>query len=183
MSDDADDGPELTPEVAERQVDRGMARAARMDLDGALADFVTVETALRFSADPAARVQWARALNGLGFIELMDSKESRAAVEDLDEAAERAYRWGLKQALARFDHALAIQADPRYRGYVEGNKAYALALLGQEGAARDMLRRLFAAGGRAAYDGQMRDTERHPIPEDRAVRRLLDEMWRETGGA
>jgi tetratricopeptide (TPR) repeat protein len=179
MNDDNDTAPELTPDAAERRIDRGMALAERMDLDGALADFAAVEAALRFSRDPAARVQWARSLNGLGFIDLMDAKTARAAVSELDEETERAVRWGLKQALARFDQALAIQGEPTYRTYAAGNRAYALALLGRADDAREAFRRLFAAGGRAAYDGQVRDTERHPIPEDRAVRRLIDEIWEE----
>ena len=177
MSDDDEAAPALTPEAAERHVDRGMAMAARMDLDGALADFTAVDAALHFSPDPSARMQWARALNGLGFIDLMDAKAARAAVSELDEEAEQAFRWGLKQALARFDQALAVQMDDRLRSYAAGNKAYALALLGRADDAREAFRRLFAAGGRETYDGQVQDTDRHPIPEDRAVRRMLDEIW------
>ena len=183
MSDDNDAAPELTPDAAERRIDRGMALAERMDLDRALADFAAVEAALRFSRDPAARVQWARALNGLGFIDLMDVKAARAAVSEMDEETERAVRWGLKQALARFDQALAIQAEPTYRTYAAGNRAYALALLGRTNDAREAFHRLFAEGGRGAYDGQVRDTERHPVPEDRAVRRLIDDVWYEMGKA
>lgn len=183
MNDNDDATPDLTPAAAERHVDRGMALADRMDMDGALADFVAVEAALRFSRDPAARVQWARSLNGLGFVDLMDAKAARAAISELDEEAERAVRWGLKQALARFDQSLAIQAEPTYRAYAAGNRAYALALLDRTDDAREAFRRLFAEGGRAAYDGQVRDTERHPVPEDRAVRRLIDDVWHEMGEA
>ncbi len=179
MSDDNDAAPELTPDAAERRVDRGMALAERMDLDRALADFAAVEAALRFSRNPAARVQWARSLNGLGFIDLMDAKTARAAVLELDEETDRAVRWGLKQALARFEQSLAVQAEPVYRAYAAGNRAYALALLGRTNDAREAFHRLFTEGGRGAYDGQVRDTERHPIPEDRAVRRLIDEIWEE----
>lgn len=179
MSDDNEAAPELTPEAAERHLDRGMVLADRMDLDGALADFAAVEAALRFSHEPAARVQWARSLNGLGFIDLMDAKTARAAVSELDQETERAVRWGLKQALARFDQSLAIQGEPAYRADAAGNRAYALALLGRTNDAREAFRRLFTEGGRDAYDGQVRDTERHSVPEDRAVRRLIDEIWEE----
>ncbi len=179
MNDNDDAASDLAPDAAERQVDRGMTLADRMDMDGALADFAAVEAALRFSRDPAARVQWARSLNGLGFIDLMDAKAARATVLELDEEAEQGIRWGLKQALARFDQSLAIQGDPAYRADAAGNRAYALALLDRTDDAREAFRRLFAAGGRAAYDGQVRDMERHPIPEDRAVRRLIDEIWEE----
>lgn len=181
MNDDNDTAANLTPAAAERQVDRGMTLAERMDLDGALADFTAVEAALRFSPDPAARVQWARSLNGLGFIDMMDAKAARAAVPELGADAEQAFRWGLKQALARFDQSLAIQGEPTYRTYAAGNRAYALALLDRTDDAREAFRRLFAEGARAAYDGQVRDTERHPIPEDRAVRRLIDDVWHEMG--
>ena len=183
MNDNDDTAANLTPDGAERQVDRGMALSERMDLDGALADFAAVEAALRLSRDPAARVQWARALNGLGFIDLMDAKAARAAVSELDDEAARAVRWGLKQALARFEQALAIQAEPTYRAYAAGNRAYALALLDRTDDAREAFRRLFTEGGRAAYDGQVRDTERHPVPEDRAVRRLINDVWHEMGEA
>ncbi|HBC09273.1 MAG TPA: hypothetical protein DC046_17075, partial [Rhodospirillaceae bacterium] len=109
---------------------------------GALADFAAVEAALRFSRDPAARVQWARSLNGLGFIDLMDAKAARATVLELDEEAEQGIRWGLKQALARFDQSLAIQGDPAYRADAAGNRAYALALLDRTDDAREAFRRL-----------------------------------------
>lgn len=179
MTDDDDADLTLTPDAAERQVDRGMAMAARMDMDGALADFAAVEAALRFSKDPAARVQWARALNGLGNVDLMDAKKARAGVSDLDNEAEDAFRWELKQALARFEQALAVQAEPGFRAVVAGNKAYALALLGRTDDARAAFRRLFAEGGREAYDGRVRDTERCSIPEDRAIQRMLNEVWEE----
>lgn len=181
MSDNADPTPELTPAAAERQVDRGMSLLTDADLDGALAEFVAVEAATRFSTDPAARVQWGRSLNGLGFIELMDAKEARAAVGELDAAAEQAFRWGLKQALARFDQALAVLAEPTYRSFVTGNKAYALALLGRTEDAKKAFRAGFAEGGRGAYVGQIRDLEYFAIPEDRAVRRMLDEIWEDMG--
>ncbi|MAY68528.1 MAG: hypothetical protein CMM77_15550 [Rhodospirillaceae bacterium] len=179
MSDDEDTEPALTPDAAERRVDRGMAMAARMDLDGALADFAAIDAALRFSKDPVARVQWARALNGLGYVDLMDAKEARAAVSEPDEETEDAVRWGLKQALARFEQALAVQTHARFRAAVTGNRAYALVLLGRTNDAREAFRRLFADGGREAYEGQVRDMERRPVPEDRAVRRMLDEIWEE----
>lgn len=180
MNDDAEAGPDLTPDAAERHIDRGMMLAARMDLDGALAEFAAVEADLRFSSDPAARVQWARSLNGLGLIDLMDAKAARAAVAEFDQEAEQAFRWGVRQALARFEQALSILVDPRLRAEAAGNKAYALALLDRVGDAEAVIRALFADGGRSAHEEQIQNTERHPIPEDRAVRRMIDDIWQET---
>ena len=169
----------MTAGEAVMHVDRAMALIQRMDLDGALAELAAVDEAIRYAADPAARVQWGRVLNGLGFIDLMDAKEARAAVDDLDETAETAFRRGLKFALARFEQALAVQADPQFRRHAECNKAYALALLDRGDAAREMFRALIDTGGRDAYDNQIKDTRQHPIPEDRAVVRMLDEIWEE----
>jgi tetratricopeptide (TPR) repeat protein len=186
MTDTVSEDPtekDLDPDAAGRANDIGMACLVRMDLDGGLAQFAAVEAALRYAPDPAARVQWARALNGLGFIELMDAKRLRAGVDEPDKQTEWAVRWGLKQALARFDQALAIQADPRLRRYADGNKAYTLALLGREQEARDLFRRLFETGGRDAYDGQLEDLNRHPVQEDQAVARLLEDIWSDVAGA
>jgi tetratricopeptide (TPR) repeat protein len=177
MTDAGDNQVELSPDAARRRVDRAMAMLVQGNLDAALGDFVEVEASLRYTPDPAARIEWARCLNGLGFIDLMDAKEARAAIANVDDAAEAAFRWGLKQALARFEQALAVQTDARLRAYAAGNRAYALALLGHTNDAREAFRRLFADGGQEAFDGQVRDTEWYPIPEDRAVRRLLDEAW------
>ncbi|MAO54684.1 MAG: hypothetical protein CMM61_03175 [Rhodospirillaceae bacterium] len=173
----------ISIEDSARRIDAAMSRLAVLDLDGALAILTEVEETLRFPREPAARVQWARCLNGLGFIELMDAKQMRATRESgAQDGTEPDYefQFGLKRAIARFEQALASQTVPKFRSYVEGNKAYVLALLGQTGAAETLLRRLFKDGGRDFYDGQVRDTERNPIPEDRAVRRLLDDLWEET---
>ncbi|MEQ8227941.1 MAG: hypothetical protein RIA64_07635 [Rhodospirillales bacterium] len=186
MSDEQDqnpgaetESPQMTSAEAQAHVDRAMTMIRRMDLDGALAELAAVDEAIRFAVDPVARVQWGRVLNGLGFIDLMDAKEARAAVDELDEMAETAFRRGLKFALARFEQALAVQAEPKFRRYAECNKAYALALLGRGDAARELFRTLLGAGGRNAYDEQIKDTRHHPIPEDRAVVRMLDEIWEE----
>lgn len=179
------DGP-ISIDDAARRVDAAMARLAAMDLDGALSILTEVEPELRFPKDPAVRVQWARCLNGMGFIDLMDTKELRAAAEieapnDPDDPdGDHQFRRGLKQALARFDQALANQMDPMFRRDADGNKAYVLALLGRPEAARNLFLRVFEEGGEAAYDGRIRDTERYPVPEDRAIRRMLDDLWEET---
>lgn len=171
----------MTAAQAQRQVDDGMACIGRSDWEGAMALFVSVEAALRGIADPELRIQFARALNGLGFVHLMQAKAERALVEEFDDQAEGAFHWGVKQALARFNQALSAQTDARCRSYAEGNKAYALMLMDRVDDATPLLRRLFGEAGRAAYDGMVRDTALHPIPEDRTVLRLLDEIWDDAG--
>ena len=177
MTEERASRPEVTVEDAERMVARGMAMLLRDDMDGALAEFITVDDALRYTPDPAARVQWARAINGLGFIQLMDAKAQRPEAPDLDDDAAKKFWWELKKALACFEHALAVQSDGQYRPYVQGNKAYVLALLGRDEQAGALFEDLFRALGREAYQGQVDDTLRQPIPEDQAVRRLLDTAW------
>ncbi|HAD87543.1 MAG TPA: hypothetical protein DCG48_09300 [Rhodospirillaceae bacterium] len=172
----------ISVDDAAQRIDAAMARIDAMDLDGALSILAEIEAGLRFPKDPSLRVQWARCLDGLGFIDLMDAKELRAAGEAAVPGAEdpdHKFTRGLKQALAKFDQALANQMDPTYRNTADGNKAYVLALLDRQQEARTLFRRLLKAGGKEVYDGQMRDTGRYPIHEDRAVRRMLDDLWEE----
>lgn len=173
----SDDAPAMPTETAKSLVDHAMAAVAAGNLDGALATFAEVEAALRFTPDPAGRVQWARCLNGLGFIDLLDAKETRRAASPDDADAGNAFVRGLRHALARFEQALAIQADEAYRASVTGNKAYALALLGETGKARPLLEGLFRDHGWEAYRGQLDDTRRQPVPEDAAVIGLINEAW------
>ncbi len=178
------DGPMRDLDAAEvgAEVDRVMGLIRDMALDLALGELSELEPALRFSKDTALRVQWARCLNGLGFIELMDAKQERPAEPVLDAAAQAAFHRDLHRALAHFEQALAIQGDPAYRIYPLGNKAYALALLGRLAEARPVLQRLFADEGRPFVDGQLEDTRRRTVPEDAAVVRQINEVWSEISG-
>lgn len=173
----SDDTPAMPPETAKSLVDQAMAAVASGNLDGALATFAEVEAALRFTPDPAGRVQWARCLNGLGFIDLMDAKEARRAGPADDADTGQAFVRGLRHALARFEQALAIQSDATYRASVTGNKAYALALLGETAKARPLLDALFRDLGWDAYRGQLDDARRQSVPEDAAIISLLNDVW------
>ena len=177
----SDDTPAMPPETAKSLVDHAMAAVAAGNLDGALATFAEVEAALRFTPDPAGRVQWARCLNGLGFIDLMDAQEARREAAPDDAEAGKAFVRGLRHALARFEQALAIQANDTCRASVTGNKAYALALLGEAEKARPLLEDLFRDHGSDAYRGQLDDTRRHAVPEDAAVISLLNDVWNAVG--
>ncbi|MEK9671014.1 MAG: hypothetical protein VW268_00735 [Rhodospirillaceae bacterium] len=159
-----------------------MSLIGASDFDGSLGILAGIQPAVRFAADPATRVQWTRALNGLGFIEFMDAKELRGTAPDPDNETRRQFLRGVKKAQARFEQALAVQADPAYRRFVEGNKAHCLAFLDRVDNPRSLWAALFRAGGRAAYNGQIKDTQFHAVPEDRAVRRLIDDVWSELSG-
>lgn len=172
--------PAIDPATAKSRLDRAMAAIRALNLDDALAILADVEETLRFSRDPGLRVEWARCLNGLGFIELMDAKETRRnAGSGADEQVLREFQRALRHALARFDQALAIQSDETYRKFVLGNKAYALALLGRTDDARATLVSLFASDDRALYEGQIVDTQVLRVPEDEGVSRLLQEVWQD----
>ena len=173
--------PPIPPETAKARVDRAMAALAGDDLETARAEFTDLEPRLRAAADPVLRSQWARCLNGLGFLDIMDAKEKRRATADFeaDERAQHDVTRGLRRALGFFAQAQTIQADPDYRRHVLGNRAYAHALLGELEIAAPILTALFRDWGWEAYRGQKDDTRRRSVPEDAAVVYLLDEIWAE----
>tara|TARA_Y100000813_G_C24126868_1_gene335581 strand:+ start:115 stop:663 length:549 start_codon:yes stop_codon:yes gene_type:complete len=179
MTDQSTTETGMTPDAASERVDRGMAALSHEDWATALINFRSVDDALRFASEPSTRIQWARALGGLGMVQLMDAKALRAEMADVDEQSARDFRWELKKALAYFDRALAIQTDATHRTEVEGYKAYALVLLDRKDAAVDLIRRLIAGDGGRALERQVADIRRITIPEDAVVQGVLHDLWTE----
>ena len=62
-----------------------------------------------------------------------------------------------------------------------GNRAYALALLGDCAAAETVFAQALRApvhGGKALYDATLSDFDIHPIAEDQSMRDLVERQWR-----
>ena len=60
-----------------------------------------------------------------------------------------------------------------------GNIAYAHWLLGEHDTVRELLRDALEQGGEALRDGELADTEIHPVAEDEGFRSLVKAVWNE----
>lgn len=118
------------------------------------------------------RKQVAHALNGKGFVLLMWAKTLWAQ--------EIARKENLETALACFCKALEHTTD---KPVALGNQGYTLFLLGRSPESRESLRQALREGGQRLYDAELEDSRMSPVPEDKAFRALLDELWREVSGS
>ncbi|EOY4610001.1 tetratricopeptide repeat protein [Vibrio cholerae] len=119
---------------------------------------------------PALREQVAMALNQVGFTLLCQSKQLIQKSE-FDSA-----NILLKQALEKFELAIREHAS----GICIGNKAYALALLGQLEGSEQMFANALRAevdGGETLYQGTLKDFDIHPIEQDKAFRETVERQW------
>ncbi|EKE8760363.1 hypothetical protein OW265_000553, partial [Vibrio cholerae] len=119
---------------------------------------------------PALREQVAMALNQVGFALLCQSKQLIQKSE-FDSA-----NILLNQALEKFELAIREHAS----GICIGNKAYALALLGQLEGSEQMFANALRAevnGGETLYQGTLKDFDVHPIEQDKAFRETVEQQW------
>ncbi|HFG1883573.1 TPA: hypothetical protein ACGF2I_001094 [Vibrio cholerae] len=119
---------------------------------------------------PALREHVAMVFNQVGFILLCQSK-SLIQKSEFDGA-----NILLNQALEKFELAIREHAS----GICIGNKAYALALLGQLEGSEQMFANALRAevdGGETLYQGTLKDFDIHPIEQDKAFRETVERQW------
>lgn len=156
--------------VATALVNKGMVQSLQEQPE---AESATCDELLRHFGDatePAVREQVAWGLNNRGFTRLLLAKQ-------LDVRSEMA-QTHLQAAFADFNKAIDRSAEPS--GVILGNRAYVHQLLGNTAQAEldfDAGLRVAEDGGQSLYDTTLKDLARHPIPEDVAMRALVERAW------
>lgn len=166
--------PALREAVAGARFNKGVA----LGKDGKLEDaFATYDVLVRRFADaeePALLGQHAMALGGRAYFRLCLAKRSWRGPDGEEEA-----RALLSQALTDADAALNISPD---NTNTLGNKGYTLYLLGRTEEAEPVLRRALELGGEKARDGELKDADIHPLPQDEPFKELIHRLWEEVSG-
>lgn len=143
--------------------------------EAALATYGELISRFGEATEAGLREPVVKAMNGLGFAQLCEAK---ATWQSNPEQAHGL----LKQALDHFEKAIERLDPERVNGLILGNRAYALALLGDIPTADLLFAKALRApggGGQALYDGTLTDFTIHPIPEDLPIREMVERLWRE----
>lgn len=120
-------------------------------------------------ASPGIREQVSKALNGLGFSQIMLAKESWS-----DEPLRQSW---LLSATPIFERSASMRSSDD-RAVILGNLGYALFLAGQVQAARSPTFECLKLGGQKMLDAQRADAKLHRVePVDTHYEQLLDELW------
>lgn len=160
----------LQERVASALVNKGGAQSLLNQPEAAMATYDEVVHRFGEATEPALREMVATALNGRGFARLMQAKAL-----GLQNALSTEH---LRAALMDFNQAAEKSTQPS--GLVLGNRAYVQQLLGNAlQAEADFAAALRAPvdGGQALYEGTLKDLDMHPIPEDQAMRVLVERAW------
>lgn len=131
------------------------------------------EVVKRFGEDPAPalRDQVANALNGLGFMKLLEAKKAWTLEPD----AARAH---LESARENLERAATYTSKPS--GMILANHAYVAWLMGDAPLAETLFQSALTAeedGGKELYEESLKDIDKHPIAEDAGFRVLVERLW------
>ncbi|MGQ4656720.1 tetratricopeptide repeat protein [Aeromonas enteropelogenes] len=116
----------------------------------------------------------AHAYNSIGFYQLCKGKLD--LTKDDTVAAKDKFR----KAIEYFDTALSYLELKKINGYIVGNRAYSLALLGEIKEAESVFATALRApldGGEKLYEATLKDLDTNPIPQDEQIRALVDIQW------
>ncbi|MGB7814772.1 MAG: tetratricopeptide repeat protein [Methylotenera sp.] len=111
-----------------------------------------------------------RCLNGKGFIQIL-----RAKLAWKDEASREKYLQDALQLLSAADYT----QQKNVGGFLLGNLAYCLWLLGRNAETIEPLKKALKIGGASLRDAELKDTEIHSIPLDAGFRDLINKIWLE----
>ncbi len=162
--------PALRERVATALVNKGITQGQMNQSETAIATYDDVVRRFGEASEPALRERVASALNGRGFIRLIQAK-----VLGLRNALSAEH---LQVALIDFNQA-ASKSTQR-SGVVLGNLAYVQQLLGNALQAEANFAAALRApvdGGQLLYETTLKDLDMHPIPEDQAMRELVERAW------
>ncbi|MBJ6954892.1 hypothetical protein JG654_00830 [Vibrio cholerae] len=165
-----DQTPALRESVAMAMVNKGVTQG---QLNLSEQEIQTYNDLIAYVGDdqtPALREHVATVFNQVGFTLLCQSK-SLIQKSEFDGA-----NILLNQALEKFELAIREHAS----GICIGNKAYALALLGQLEGSEQMFANALRAevdGGETLYQGTLKDFDIHPIEQDKAFRETVERQW------
>lgn len=160
----------LRDAAARGMVNKGLTQYRRNQY---LQAIETLESAIAYVGDDRSSSliePVAVACNGIGFTLLSQSKQL-IQEGNFDRANNL-----LTQALEKFESAIRGQAS----GMFIGNKAYTLALLGQQDEAERLYAKAFRVekfGGEELYQATLKDFDIHPIEQDKAFREIVERQW------
>lgn len=156
--------------VAQALLNRGVTQSELKQHEAETATYDELLRRFGDATEPELREYAVKALNNRGFNRLLLAK-SFGPKNDL--AKEH-----LRAALDDFNQAIACAAEPL--GRVLGNRAYAQQLFGNTPQAVvdfAVALRVPEPGGQLLYEDTLRDLEINPIPEDAAMRELVEQAW------
>ncbi|WP_119773017.1 tetratricopeptide repeat protein [Vibrio cholerae] len=165
-----DQTPALREQVAMAMLNKGITQGQLNQSEQAIQTYNDLIAYVGDDQTPALREHVAMVFNQVGFILLCQSK-SLIQKSEFDGA-----NILLNQALEKFELAIREHAS----GICIGNKAYALALLGQLEGSEQMFANALRAevdGGETLYQGTLKDFDIHPIEQDKAFRETVERQW------
>ncbi|HFQ5086822.1 TPA: hypothetical protein ACGUVT_004441, partial [Vibrio vulnificus] len=165
-----DQTPALREQVAMAMLNKGLTQGQLNQSEQEIQTYTDLIAYVGDDQTPALREQVAMALNQVGFTLLCQSKPLMQN-NDFDGA-----NMLLNQALEKFELAIREHAS----GIYIGNKAYALALLGQFAGPEQVFAKALRAevdGGETLYQGTLKDFDIHPIEQDKAFREIVEQQW------
>ncbi|EGR2448512.1 hypothetical protein DYC03_09750 [Vibrio cholerae] len=165
-----DQTPALQEPVAMAMLNKGVTQGQLSQSEQEIQTYNDLIAYVGDDQTPALRERVAMALNQVGFTLLCQSKQliQKSEFDSADIL--------LNQALEKFELAIREHAS----GICIGNKAYALALLGQLEGSEQMFANALRAevnGGETLYQGTLKDFDIHPIEQDKAFRETVEQQW------
>ncbi|EKO3925920.1 hypothetical protein GCS56_003255, partial [Vibrio metschnikovii] len=160
----------LREQIAKAMLDKGNTQGRLNQSEQAIQTYNELIAYVGDNQTPALREYVATAFNQVGFTLLCQSKPL------IQKSEFDAANILLNQALGKFELAIHEHAS----GICIGNKAYALALLGQLEESEQTFALALRAeidGGEALYQGTLQDFDIHPIEQDKAFREIVELQW------
>ncbi len=174
----------LMEQVVSALVNKGIALSRLDQYDAAVTVYEDVVQRLSQEKETVLLELVGSAQNGIGFAKICKGKAALGRTER--ESAQKLFL----EALDYLDLSLEQQHPTLLNGLILGNKAYALALLNRTSEAEKIFAQALKSpvnGGQNLYNGTLSDFDIHPIPEDQAMRELVERQWQiwltEQGGA
>lgn len=164
----------LKIEVAKALYNKGVVLGKLNKRDVAVDTYYEVIHRFSSANKPELNKFVCRAHNGIGFSQLCKGKLDLVNNDPVEAEVK------FNQALDHFDTGLTYLESDKPSGIILGNRAYALALLGELKQAEDAFAvalRSPADGGEELYRGTLTDFDIHPVAQDEPMRALVDRQW------
>ncbi|QXB55640.1 tetratricopeptide repeat protein [Aeromonas sp. FDAARGOS 1415] len=164
----------LKEHVAKALIRRGAIESQRNQLDVVVDSYEELVRRFRMATELELRTAVAHAHNGIGFNLLCKGKR------DITEHGIAEAEMKFKKALGHFDIALTYLDSNQYNGFILGNRAYSLALLGESKLAEEVFWTALCApdsGGETLYEATLSDFDIYPIVQDTVMRELVERQW------
>lgn len=161
----------LQGQVVNALINKGVLLGKGPMSDAAIGTYQEVVQRFGDTQEPAMKAQVAHAYNSIGFDQLCKGKSD--LMEDDNVAAKDKF----SKALDYFDTALSYLEPKEFNGYILGNRAYSLALLGKIKDAESAFAIALRApldGGKKLHEATISDLDINPVPQDEQFRALIE---------